>query len=74
MSGYELKHIDEIKKLAGDKPIALVEDGPINYIVLNRPPYNILNLDALQSFEECLDKLDAKLKECDEEQVLITIG
>jgi len=74
MSGYDLKHIEDIKKLAGDKQVALVEDGPINYIVLNRPPFNTLNQEMLEEFDLCLDKVEAKLKDFHEEQVLITVG
>lgn len=74
-SSFEIKHISEIRKLAGDSKIALVEDGPINYIVLNKPPFNMFDEDTLNLFHQVLDKIDAKLKEPDtDEQVLITIG
>ncbi|TNV76189.1 hypothetical protein FGO68_gene933 [Halteria grandinella] len=62
-------NIDQVFKEAGDKSIALVRDGAIFYLVLNRPE-NVFDFDTIAAINACLDEVEKSTGAA----CLVTIG
>mmetsp|Transcript_11840 Transcript_11840/g.20019 ORF Transcript_11840/g.20019 Transcript_11840/m.20019 type:complete len:166 (+) Transcript_11840:31-528(+) len=57
------------------KKVALVVDGPIYYVVLNKPPHNSIDADFITDYNLVLDTIEAKIKEnVGKQQIMVTIG
>jgi len=62
--------IKDVIAKVGKEPLELVVDGPINYIVMNRP-YNQIDNEFIIKMNKILDLIDNSKEE---PAVIITIG
>ena len=61
--------LPEVFSLAGSKPVALVKDGPIFYMVFNTK-LNMIDFEIIRLINEIIDDIEAS----EGEGVLITIN
>ena len=61
--------MDHIYEQAKGKDIALVKEGPVFFLVLNKPDNNF-DFDSMKAIHECLDQVEASTGAA----CLVTIG
>ena len=62
--------LQQVFEKAGTKQIALVKDGNVFYLVLNRP-FNMIDFKFIDLINECLDEVENSK---DSDAVMVTIG